>query len=103
MAPVMTTSFITEDTEMMTYIEHDEMNTAERVTRAVMGMALLEVILLVPTLSLVLLAVLTVAALYVVFSAIIASDPFHQRERSAPEGHVAAGSLRRSPTYAFHA
>lgn len=88
---------------MMTYIEHDEMNTAERVTRVVMGMALLEVVLLVPTLSPVLIAVLTVAALYVVFTAIIASDPFHQRERSAREGHVTAGSLRHSHTNAFHA
>jgi len=87
---------------MMTYIEHDEMNTAERVTRAVMGMALLEVILLVPTLSPVLIAVLTVAALYVVFTAIIASDPFHQRERPAREGHVTTGSLRHSRANAFH-
>src|SRR3569833_4240039 len=98
----MTTSFITEDTEMMTYIEHDEMNTAERVTRAVMGIAVLEVIMLVPTLSPVLIAVLTVAALYVVFSAIIASDPFLQRDRPAREGHVTTGSLRLSRASAIH-
>src|SRR3569833_3312517 len=98
----MTTSIITEDTEMMTYIEQDEMNTAERVTRAVMGLDLLEVILLVPTLSPVLIAVLTVEALYVDFTAIITNDPIHQRERLAREGHVTTGSLRHSRANAFH-
>lgn len=73
---------------MSTYHETEHMQTADRVTRGVLGMVLLEVILLVPGLSPTLIAVLAVAALYAVFTAIIARDPFHVQRTERREAAV---------------
>lgn len=73
----------------MTTLCNDNVNTTERFVRAFFGLILLEVILLVP-LSANVIAVLSVVALYMVFTAIMAWDPFNllgrhvNKKESAP-------------------
>jgi len=60
---------------MSTYLENANVSIAERITRGVVGMGLVEVVLLVPALSPVAIAALSMISLYLVFTAIIARDP----------------------------
>lgn len=60
---------------MSTYLENANAGLAERITRGVVGMGLVEVVLLVPALSPVAIAVLSMISLYLVFTAIITGNP----------------------------
>ena len=55
----------------------DNISTTERFTRGFLGMVLLEVVLLVTALSSTAIAILSVIALYLVLTAIMAWDPLN--------------------------
>jgi hypothetical protein len=62
---------------MKAYRQTRKMEFAEQVLRGGVGMIMLETVLLTPALTPVLIAGLSLAALYMVFTAIIGQDPFY--------------------------
>lgn len=66
---------------------NDNISTTERVMRGFVGLVLLEVILLVPV-SASVIAILSMVALYLVFTAIMAWDPVNLLGKKAPSTQV---------------
>src|SRR3569623_544325 len=62
---------------MSTYFDNDNVGISERVSRGVLGLALIEVILLVPAVSPAVIAALSMISFYMVFTGIIAWDPLN--------------------------
>src|SRR3569832_2576694 len=77
---------------MSTYFDNDNVGITERVTRGVLGLALIEVILLVPAVSPAVIAALSMISFYMVFTGIIAWDPLNAVTKrftaNAPAGLV---------------
>lgn len=73
------------------HMNNEYMNTPERITRTVLGMGLMEVVLLVPGLSPAAIGMLTVIALYAVFTAIVGRDPHVGGRRVTGRTAAAAG------------
>lgn len=69
---------------MNTYTENGSMEFGEKVLRGGIGMIMLETVLLTPALSPALIAGFALAALYLVFTAIIGRDPVYAL---APRSH----------------
>ena len=70
---------------MKAYRQTRKMEFAEQVLRGGVGMIMLETVLLTPALTPVLIAGLSVAALYMVFTAIIGRDPVYALAKGAHE------------------
>ena len=72
---------------MTTYVEYqiENIGAVERVIRGSLGMSLIVMVLLVPTLSSTLIAVFSIVALYAVFTAIMTWDPLYALARSSQQ------------------
>ncbi len=85
---------------MTTYTEIENVGTAERVVRGVVGMGLLEAVLLVPALSPAMIALFSMVALYAVFTAIIGVDPFYAISRVVQRrGEAVKASVTAIPSH----
>lgn len=75
----------TEEMNMKSNEHNGNMEFGEKVLRGGVGMIMLETVLLTPALTPVLIASLSLAALYLVFTAIIGRDPVYALAKGTPE------------------
>ena len=85
---------------MTMYVEYqiENIGAVERVIRGSLGMTLIVMVLLIPTLSSTLIAVFSMAAIYAVFTAILTWDPLYALARSSQQhGQMAKAGVTPYP------